>query len=260
MIKDLAGSSSEYGRAKLPKENAPVLAVVNFVEVNLPEFINDQLQHPIDNESGLTQRLVLHLECLNVNLPFFFHKEDMEDESKGNSPRADFATYTREKIVVRTRAYSPRDRFFAVEAKRLGLPNPGKREKEYLVGHWEDDSKQKYKESGGIERFKKHIHGNNLPYSGMIGYVQKHDFKYWYSKINGWIDDLIQDTNQSLVSWSEDDKLISMPSSHQRVAKHTSTNLRFDISKNMTQIESIILYHLWIDLRPNEVVRQEDSL
>ncbi len=252
MTKDLAGSSSEYGKAKLPKRNAPVLAVVKFIEDNLPGFINEQLKDPVDNEPGLTQRLVNHLSFLNTNYPFYFDKENMEDESRGNSPRSDFAAYTRERIVVRTRTYSPKDRFFAVEAKRLGLPNPGKREKEYLVGHWEDDSKQKYRESGGIERFKKHIHGKNLTCSGMIGYVQKHDFKYWRDKINSWIEDFIQYPDHSSVAWSKDDKLISDNSSYQRIAKHTSNNSRFDAVENMKQIESITLYPLWVDLRTDE--------
>lgn len=250
MISDFANSSSEHGKAKLPKKNAPVLAVIKFIEDNLPEFISEQLQSPINNENGLTQRLVNHLSySLRGSYPFYFDKENMEDESKGNSPTVDFAAYTRKKIVVKTRAYSPQDRFFAVEAKRLGLP--GKREKEYLVGRWEDDTQQKYIESGGIERFKKHIHGKNLLCSGIIGYVQKQDFNHWHSQINSWIDEFIQNPKEASVPWSKDDKLISEASSHQRVAKHTSTNSRFDAANNMTPIEPVTLYHLWIDLKPN---------
>ena len=250
MISDFANSSSEYGKAKLPKENAPVLAVVKFIEDSLPEFIDEQLQNPIDNEDGLTQRLLNHLYFrLSGGYPFYFDKENMEDESKGNSPTVDFAAYTRERIVVKTRFYSRKSRFFAVEAKRLGLS--GQREKEYLIGQWEDDAKNKYRESGGVERFKKHIHGKNLLCSGIIGYVQKQDFNYWHSQINSWIDEFIQNPKEASVPWSKDDKLISEAPSHQRVAKHTSTNSRVDAANNMTQIEPIILYHLWIDLKLN---------
>ena len=250
MISDFAHSSSEYGKAKLPKENAPVLTVVKCIENNLPEFIDEQLQNPIANEDGLTQRLVNHLSFrLNGGYPFYFDKENMEDESKGNSSKVDLAVYTRERIVVKTRVYSPKNRFFAVEAKRLGLS--GKREKEYLVGHWESENQQKYRESGGIERFKKYIHGKNLLCSGIIGYVQKQNFNHWRSQINSWIDNLIQNPREASIPWSEDDKLISEASSHQRVAKHTSTNSRFDAANNMTPIEPVTLYHLWIDLKPN---------
>ncbi len=249
MIEDLANSSPEHGKAKLPRQNAPVLAVVKFIEENLPEYINEHLQNPVDisNENGLTQNLVNHLRYLDWNYPFYFDKENMEDESKGNSPTVDLAVYTRKKIIVKTRAYSPKGRFFAVEAKRLGLS--GKREKEYLVGHWEGEEQEKYIESGGIERFKKHIHGKRLLHSGMIGYVQKNDFSYWLTKINGWVDEFIQNPQQSLVSWEEGDKLSPEITDHQRIAKHTSLHSRREDS---TELDSITLYHLWVDLKPTD--------
>jgi len=68
--------------------------------------------------------------------------------------------------------------FFLIEAKRL--PTPSKtREKEYVTSK---------NNSGGMERFKKGIHGLNKNHCGIIGFIEKEDEKYWYTKINEWIE------------------------------------------------------------------------
>lgn len=123
-----------------------------------------------------------------------------------------------------------------MEAKRLD--NMGtKRSKEYLIGRVE---KKKYESNGGVERFKQGIHGRNLKYGALIGYVQKYDFTYWYDLINSWINDLIQKKTISPVHWTPEDKL-KKRYIRALTAKFVSVNSRRD--------DSITLFHLWADLK-----------
>ncbi len=161
----------------------------------------------------------------------------MENPEHGNSPQVDIGTITKSEqgIVIESKSYSKNESFFSLEAKRLGKLEK-KRSKEYLIGRFEND---KYMNSGGVERFKQGIHGNNLKYSAIIGYVQKYDFSHWYNQINSWIDDLIQKQIKSPVNWTLNDKL-SQVYSESSTAKFTSVNSR--------QNDSVTLFHLWIKL------------
>jgi hypothetical protein len=110
---------------------------------------------------------------------------------------------------------------FMVEAKRLD-----KSHKDYVKNP-----------NGGIERFKREQDGfgKHLIQSAMIGYIQQESKVYWETKINGWIEELIE-TDTDIV-WNNDDKLVQnypvsdFVSNHQRITK-----------------KQITLYHFWIDL------------
>jgi len=110
---------------------------------------------------------------------------------------------------------------FMVEAKRLD-----KSHKDYVKNP-----------NGGIERFKREQDGfgKHLYQSAMIGYIQQETKEYWETKINGWIEDLIE-TDTDIV-WNNEDKLIqNVPvsdfvSNHQRITE-----------------KPITLYHFWINL------------
>ena len=120
--------------------------------------------------------------------------------------------------------------FFSIEAKRL--PTPGSdREKEYVIGS---------KNNGGIERFKTGKHGSALKHSGMIGFVQKYDFKYWNKKINDWIMELTQKNTKSDINWHESEVLISKHF-EETTAQLISIHERMDKSP-------ITLCHLWVCL------------
>lgn len=91
--------------------------------------------------------------------------------------------------------------------------------------------------NGGIERFKREQDGfgKYLNQSAMIGYIQEESHQYWESKINNWIDGLIQAETDIL--WDNEDKLI--PNS--KVSDFISYHQRISGS-------SITLYHFWINL------------
>jgi hypothetical protein len=228
-----------FGCLEGPEPDTAIFKVVTFVEKCLVEFSRENTGSTINNEKGLTQKLCI---LLNFYLryeghPFWFDKEYMEEVERGDSPQVDIGVISsmNEGIAIGSRFYSNRESFFSMEAKRLDETGKA-REKEYLVGRIENG---KYRECGGVERFKKGIHGKKLKYAAIIGYVQKHDFDYWHHTINAWIDQLINGLIATSTQWSEKDKLVVVYKK-QAAAKFKSENSR--------QNGSIFLFHLWVNL------------
>ena len=214
-----------------------IKAVIDFISINFARFAATNLDLHTLNEKGISQKLCIFLIRSAKGHPFFFHAEYMEDIIDGNSPQVDIGMILHDgSITISDREYSEDNSFFSIEAKRL--PTPKNREKEYVIGNQSC--------SGGMERFKKGIHGSLLKYACIIGYVQEQNFDHWYLKINSWIDELAKDQNEQL--WSETDKI------------HWKGNNKGSIcvelfSKNSREsdgnyLDEINLYHFWIDLTP----------
>lgn len=190
------------------------------------------------NENGLTQRLIHELETVDGYQPFYFQKEEMEDDSDGHSPRNDISAHARaaDAVVVYGVSYGVKAKFLVLEAKRLPAPEK-RREREYVIGA---TNTQKVYRAGGIERFKLGDHGPALKEVGMIGYVQRHSFDHWRAEINRWIDDLIAASQQGL-SWDTKDQL-ELETSSARLARFKSHNLR------KTDNQRLLIRHIWISL------------
>jgi len=221
------------------EEETSIKAVAGFVRTYFEEFAKKNKGLLDQNETGITQKLCIFLNRNSQQFPFFFQPEYMEDTTKGNSPQVDIGTFSiDEKIIVSDRLYGEEDSFFSMEAKRL--PTPGhNREKEYVIGH--------ETECGGIERFKKSIHGNGLKYAAIIAYVQGDSFDYWFMEINKWIDELAKD-NGSI--WKANDKLRGhIDKDRLFLVELISENARF---KEGSQLENIYLFHFWINLIPDK--------
>jgi hypothetical protein len=221
-----------------PEIDASIITVVGCVEQVLIDFSDKYTNSEIKNEKGLTQKLIhmLTVHALRKYHPFYFEKEYMEIPERGDSPQVDIAAIStlEEGIVIYSKTYQG-ESFFSMEAKRLA--NLGsKRLMEYLIGGFE---KAKYNNCGGVERFKQRIHGRNLDYGAIIGYVQENDFVYWYELINSWVEELINKKIPSPVNWLPKDKL------QKKYIK--STTAKF-ISANSRQNDSITLFHLWARL------------
>ncbi len=91
--------------------------------------------------------------------------------------------------------------------------------------------------TGGIERFKHNLHGVNLKQSSIVGYVQREDNKYWFTKINNWIKELIDS-----IFWDNSDLLTNTCSFQDvRLAKFSSINKKIDNS-------NITLNHYFVNL------------
>ena len=119
------------------------------------------------------------------------------------------------------------------------MPTPVKHnrdEREYVfVSLEKTEGKRKFHGGGGIQRFKNNVHGKNLPYSVMIGYVQSNTFDFWENKIKSWINELIEKDGQF---WNKSDLLIECNNSNCKkfISKHSRLNC-----------DNIIeLHHFWI--------------
>ena len=97
------------GKIEGPKIDAPIIAVVDFVERILITFSDKYVDSDIKNEKGLTQKLVLILNshALREYYPFWFDKEYMEIPERGDSPQVDIGTITtlEEGIVISNSNY-----------------------------------------------------------------------------------------------------------------------------------------------------------
>ena len=213
-----------------------VLACLN---LNLPLFAKKQKGEIKMNEDGLTQRLCRFLNRNIGSFPFLFDKEDMENDKKGNSFRVDIGTYSQtETIIVNDREFTADETFFKIEAKRLSKLEKS-RKREYVIGR--EDKDGKYINSGGIERFKKGIHGKNLIHAALIGYVQLYDFTYWHQSINGWILDL---SKEKPTFWSDKEML-----KNESFTTELATYVSYHIRKQKGIKDEIKLNHFWIDLQ-----------
>lgn len=67
--------------------------------------------------------------------------------------------------------FSSEEPFCCVEAKRLETTTHST---QYVHGS-----------RGGIERFKRELHGAEHRYAIMVGYIQKHDVDHWLDEVNG---------------------------------------------------------------------------
>lgn len=230
----LADALQNSGSGKLTagiELDSSIQSVIEFIETYFAEFSTKMKGNTTSSEKSLTDKLCKFLNRKADSHPFFFHHENVENPDSGRSPQIDLGTVSRsEQLIVGDRTYGEDESFFSIEAKRL--PTPGhKREKEYVIGH--------NKPCGGIERFKRGIHGNSLRYAAIIGYIQKHDAEHWFLQINNWITDL---TRSNPSEWIEDDKLVSKNNIGAEPRKFVSKNIRTATN------DHINLFHFWINL------------
>ena len=212
-----------------------IQAVIDFIRTNFNDFAKDKRDLKDTNEKGISQQLCIFLNRRASKYPFFFHSEFMEDVTSGTSAQVDIGTISRdEKIVISDNEYGEDDSFFSIETKRL--PTPGSdREKEYVIGH--------SKPCGGIERFKKGIHGSRLKYAAIIGYIQNNNFDYWFLTINSWINELIKEDNNNF--WNNEDALQKLQEQNSNlITELLSYNLR---RRTNFPDDKIMLYHFWIN-------------
>jgi hypothetical protein len=206
-----------------------ILVAVAFIEEYLVEFSRKYVDSAIQNEKGLTQKLckLLNYHAKKGFYPFWFDREHMEIPERGDSPQVDIA------VVATT--YADDKSFLPIETKRLCRLSRV-RKKEYLVGRVENG---RYRECGGVERFKKGIHGRNHRFAALIGYMQERSFSYWYQAINTWLDGLITEDARRSIQWTEKDKL-----KKEYVRQHTAKYQ----SEHSRRQDSIVLFHLWVNL------------
>lgn len=206
-------------------------SVLDFICRCLKTLAEGRTKKPLpDNESGLTQRLLTELERASGHRPYFFQKEFMEDEGRGNSERSDISVQIRDgdPIVVDGVRFADGARFLALEAKRLPLPKKS-REREYLVG-----------QHGAVERFKRSLHGRGLKTVAVLAYIQSQGFEKWRDRINVWVEELIAASTPEL-PWDASDKL-EQETRTPPLTRFLSNNLR--VGDNVR----LKMHHIWVQL------------
>ena len=234
MLADALQNNSSGRLTEGIEYDSSIKAIIEFIEVYFIEFSQKIKGEISASEKSLTDKLCKFLNRKAGAYPFYFQHENVENHASGKSPQTDIGTLSRsEQLIIADRNYGEFDSFFSIEAKRL--PTPGhNREKEYVIGH--------DKACGGLERFKKGIHGKELKYAAIIGYIQKEDSNHWFLKINNWIAELMISSPEL---WKEEDKLIQDQNELTGLTKFASRNYRSDING---QEDFISIFHFWVNL------------
>ena len=238
MLSEIEISSSGGSLSSGIEIDGSIKAVVTFIREHFKSFAKKYNSELEQNEKLITQQLCIYLNRKAKQQPFFFHSEFAEKVTSGNSPQVDIGVLSQlEEITISDKTYGEDECFFSIEAKRL--PTPGaNREKEYVVGH--------NSSSGGIERFKKSIHGPNLSHAAIIGYVQKETFNYWFLEVNNWINELAANKNGI---WETADCLQKVDGSDSIYIELLSENSREARTGSRDKIK---LFHFWINLIPTQ--------
>jgi len=141
-----------------------------------------------------------------------------ENISKGKQAREDIYFYLNN---------DDHTRIFYVEGKRLPK-HKTKTKEEYVTGINSFGNP-----SGGIERFKKGIHGDSRKIfnNGLIAYVENNSIEYWFEKVNGIIQQMYG-RNEVLIG--KGDFINEYLSLHQFDCESNSDNFR--------------LHHFWVKL------------
>jgi len=225
----LSGSGKMVGLPPMSQ----FLSVVKLVKEALDPFARSVCKEGVSNENGLNQQLSIFISNTSrlQNLPFIANSETMEDVTKGDSPAPDIGIF----LETKDMANKPK-KITVFEGKRLSKSIGKLRKREYVIGH--DEKKGKHVSCGGIERFKRSIHGKDLKCAGMIGYIQDGTPDHWLNQINNWITELTHHSHTP--AWKEEEKL-SQVTVAGKVLEYSSVVSR--------QADKLHLTHLWIDLQ-----------
>lgn len=218
--------------------SAPDGSIVNHIFAHVRSVMLEFKVKSDENENAITNKLCKALEFKKPpEYPYFFHHQNIENETENTS--TDFAVFGTfayaQEAGLEDRDDAPA--LIKFEAKRLSSAIPQKREKEYVIGEYENDAQ--IKNSGGIERFKNERHGKDVTHAGMIGYVQTDTFSDWLTKINSWISDEIKKPSDARLTWKDDD-LLSLSQAFTAVSEYRSISVRLSG-------RTVALRHLWVN-------------
>lgn len=200
-----------HNQFEIDTDDSPIDAVVDFLNTNLPEFpslfAQSTAEQPITAEDLISQELYAFLQRRAWNGTFMFQFQRRNIRSLRSS---DFGVLSVEDNNPFGASYA----FFVIEAKRLPAPKRS-REREYVQGNY-----------GGIERYKRGLHGSGLAEGGIIGYIQDtRSCKLWAGEINAWISELMANGQSHGIHWDDNDRL-ALESSFKATEKYCSNNTR----------------------------------
>lgn len=191
------------------------------IRKNIPKFGN-AFKPKKQNEVYLNSKIINYFNRLGS--PFIFEKDVAKRNTKRNE---DIGVYFKDSSEIDD---TP---FYVIEAKRLPTPKSKKRnQQEYIIG---------FNNDGGVERFKKSLHGAKLKRSGMIGYIEQGTFDEWFKNINTWVEDLSKTNLDVSIIWNKKESLKELK---------INANVAFCVSKHAIKLtkNKIELAHFWIKL------------
>lgn len=212
------------------------LSVINLIELNISAFPkelkiaiseykanNEIKKENLEQEDDIT--IILRRFLCDLDSEFDFEFQTKTPEKMGGTDIGVLRRYSKPRHIS----------FCIIEAKRLPTPvYSGSQETEYVC--YKNSIKQ-----GGIERFKTNKHGNKLPYSLMVGYIQQESANHWHKKINEWITEQILKSSNNTISWNDEDFLVQdLSFSKNKITKYNS--------KHSRNLDKIKLFHYWIQL------------
>lgn len=211
----------------------PIGRLIEFLDTYLPKFPalfkRKIASTKIESEDDISQEVWEHLQSIAHSKEIFMFQFQRKERKSTRS--SDFGV-----LIVKPFNPEPSKEFFRIEAKRLPTPGTDKdgnsREREYVQS-----------DSGGIQRYKKGLHGAGLTQNAIIGYIQKNDSSHWHTKINEWIQDLISNNTDLDIQWDSNDLLIET-ATFKTTKKYTSNNARIVNSIH----DSIQLHHYLMEL------------
>jgi hypothetical protein len=206
---------------------------LDFVASELSSWRDDPDRPAEESEERLNAQLCKYLNVaasLRFPMVLFSH-----EEKQTGTRRVDFAANPSVATFVGRTYRTIYDPFLVFEGKRLPAPSKA-REREYVSGG------TAY--SGGIQRFKRGLHGATVEQAAMVGYVQDDGFTQWLTRINSWISDEVAQPSAQDETWSVHEHLAFLPQEPQA----TTAQARSKHSRTGSILCSEIqLRHLWVD-------------
>jgi hypothetical protein len=213
-------------------------AVLHLIENNIVAFqdelkvaISEYKEYDEIKKENLEQEdditIILRRFLSDLDSEFDFEFQTKSPEKMGGTDIGILRKYSKPRHIP----------FCIIEAKRLPTPvYTGSQETEYVC--YKNATKQ-----GGIERFKTGKHGNKLPFSIMVAYLQKENANYWYNTVNEWISEQIKTSSNQSIYWKNEDLL-----SKHKTFINNDTITKYNSLHSKSNLAKIKLYHYWIDL------------
>jgi hypothetical protein len=206
---------------------------VQFVATELVSWRDDPDRAPEEAEERLNAQLCKYLNvAASERFPMVLFSHE---EKQTGARRVDFGANPRQGGIIGKTYHSIYDSFIVFEAKRLPAPSKD-REREYVTGG--------SKESGGIQRFKRGLHGAKQETAVILAYIQDGVSSSWLLKLNEWI---VMETATPSVpdeQWAEDEQLTGFVHDiANRSAKASSSHHRKSSSTDKIRLE-----HLWVEM------------
>lgn len=210
--------------------------IVTFIEQELPVWRDRPERPDLDDEPHLNEFLCGHLNSASRR-QCFDSVQFLTEPVQTAGRRGDIAVKPLGTIRVEGIDYHDFQQLLPVECKRLPTPPDSRRsDLEYIhgvPGH----------RTGGIERFKHGLHGQQNQRALMIAYVQAETFNHWLTTINTRLAKLANDGVDEGI-WNPTEPLSHSTSAHSpEVQRFKSCHRRLRPPCSTDKVE---MEHIWL--------------